>query len=143
MQQLQAQIHDLQTQVAQEMNVNTGKKEQDQGKSIRFILDTGSNHSFIEEYNCLRKTISQERRVQTANGTFRSRKAVIVPMKTQKKRVTAEALIQDKLPRNILSVIPIINKLGAVMLDKYGAELIQPENNTKMRDKIHYFRHSQ
>lgn len=121
------------------MNANMGKSEQLTGKSISFILDTGANSPFIQEHNGPRRRLTKERRVQNPNGTFRSRKAVLGPMKTQNKGVKAEMLIHGKLPTNVLIVTKIISKLGAVMLDKHVAALIMPAMHTKIRHIIHYF----
>lgn len=68
--------------------------------------------------------LQKQRTVQTQSGTLLVTKVTIIPIKTTRKTMMVEALINEKLPIDLLRVTPIITKLGAILLDKVGAAVI-------------------
>lgn len=119
--------------------MNAHENSDSDGKLTNFILDSGSNTSFILPDVRISQRLTNNRPVTTQNGAFRTKMAARVSLKTNKTRKQAEVLVHPGLPHNLLSVTPIVEELGALLLDKRGAALLKRSEYDKVKRTLQYF----
>lgn len=103
------------------------------------ILDTGANHSFVKYQFGSPKRLGVPRKVETPNGSFRATKAATTILETKIRKIPIEALVHNKLPRNLLSTTPILRHIGPVLLDRKGASVLDYKVHKMSRPYLTFF----
>lgn len=134
---LQQQIEALSQQIA--MTTQAHNYDDNQGKSHTFILDSGAIPSYVRRTEGFTPNPTQKTCVRTASGVLTTNKAVDIPLKTKTRMVRTPALVHNRLPHNLLSLKPIVDDLGAVLMDKKGAALVTDSQLKQLDHAIQYF----
>lgn len=121
------------------MHASAEDKNQ-QGKTINFVLGTPSNPSFIKSAEGMAYKPTSYRTVQTPNGALWTNRTAMLPLKTGNKVIGSQPLIYKRLPTNVLSAMPIINKMGAIIFDEEGVALLPKERYKKNTTNINILR---
>lgn len=92
--------------------------------NINFVLYKAANQSFIRSADGMACKLTSNHTVQTPNGASRINKKTILPLKKWSWTIISEAVIYKDLEANFLSTKQIIEKMGEIIFDKQGAELL-------------------
>lgn len=88
------------------------------------VLDTGATPSYLKTVTKIPTKLTNPMQVATPSRAFTTNKKANILIRTGRRTIRAKALFQDKLPTNLLSVTPIVERLGALILDQKGAALL-------------------
>lgn len=80
-----------------------------------------------------------KRKVLTPKGLLTATKEETVTMKTKKKVIRTNTPVYENLSCNFLSVFPMIEKLGALLLDNQWPDLISSRLYERLKPTLHYF----
>lgn len=109
------------------------------GNSYSFVLDIGANPSYLMPSISLKHKLTPKKHVINRNGSFTTNKQATVLMKKKEKTIRTKAFIHKNLPFNLLSVSPIIDKLGALLLDNQGAASLPSHVYKLFKPTLNYF----
>lgn len=109
------------------------------GKTTTITLDCGANPSFIRTGTQIPTKLTRITQVNTPKGPFQTNKVATLTLKTKIKTANSKALVHDKLHQNLLSTTPIVENLGAVVLDTKGAALIPSKVYDNIKRELNYF----
>lgn len=135
--QLERELREMKQQLERAMNAQA---QDDSGsKYSTFILDSGANPLFVHTKSGLPTYPAKTRQVATPNGHFRTKEATMITLRTPRQKIRSEALVFERLPRNLLSLTPIVQYIGAVMFDRTGAALIPDKEYDRLKSHVRYF----
>lgn len=90
----------------------TAQDSEDSGKFSTMILDTGANPSLIKPGLPVHIKLTHPIQVKTPSGSFSTSKTTNLRVMQGHRTIKADALVHEKLPVSLLSVTPIIERLG-------------------------------
>lgn len=120
----------------------SAQEEEDEGtgKKETMLLDTGENPSYINNWTKIPTIQTRETQITTPNDKMRTNRAANLNLKTPYKKLKFKEMVHDRLPNNLLSVTPIVERLGALLLDKEGAALLTRKAYKNIQHELAYFR---
>lgn len=127
------QIAQIRESIAKAMNADAQEQQSDGDGKCTTILDTAANISFINLNNNIPTRLTRGHNIQTPNGMFRSNTAATITLQKGNRATKAEALVHDKLPRNLLSTTPIVQDIWPIIMDNNGAAIVNDDVYKKVK----------
>lgn len=115
------------------------QNDEHSGKYPTLILDSGANLSLLKPGLPVATHLTPATQVATLNGKFHTNRTANIQIRAPKQTINVKALVHERLPVNLLSVTPLVEKLGALILDKRGAAMLSTKQYRQLQPKLKYF----